>query len=143
MAPDEIRLRVKAARALRGLSVAQLADRIDQAGLGRSTLEDLESRKAKRPFRPMEIQAIATACDLPYAFFTVDFARLSALDEDNDIAHRMAALEAAVRQLVAERSAPEPPGELGRRAEGSQPSAESQSPSEPQEGEDPSPSGEG
>lgn len=120
MDPEETRRRVKAARALAGISVKDLAERIGQKGLGERTLRELEG-DAGRAWRPMELQAVAQACELPYEFFTVDFSQLS-LSARTDT--RLDALEAEVRRLAAERPAPGPPGELGRRAEGSLPSDE-------------------
>lgn len=118
--PDETRRRVKAARALAGISVETLADRIGQPGLGERTLRSLEGESG-RPIRPMELQAIATATGLPLGFFTDDLVRVF---ESNGATTRLEEFEARLRRLEAERAAPAPPGELGRRAEGSQPSDE-------------------
>lgn len=64
----EIARRVRAARAYAGLSVADLAERV---GLGLQTIKRIES--GKRNARPFEVWAIAEACELPRAFFDLDF----------------------------------------------------------------------
>jgi transcriptional regulator with XRE-family HTH domain len=116
--PEEIRRRVKAARALAGISVKELAERINQEGLGERTLRALEG-DAGRAWRPMELQAVAQACGLPYEFFTVDFS--SVFDRELRVDDRLDELERRLRRLEGVQAAPAPPGELGRRAEGSQP----------------------
>jgi uncharacterized small protein (DUF1192 family) len=122
MDSSQTRRRVKAARAIAGLSVAELAARIDQSGLGERTLRALEG-EGGRQFRPMELQAIAQACDLPYEFFTVDFRKLSLAS--GTLEDRLAVVEDEVRRLARERAAPAPPGVPGHRAEDSPPSGES------------------
>lgn len=134
-----MRRRVKAARALAGISVKELAQRIGQDGLGERTLRSLEG-DAGRAWRPMELQAVAQACGLPYEFFTVDFQQLTL---NGRVGQRLDALEAELRQLAAERPAPEPPGELGRRAAGSQPSDERRPQGEPRREEGHARGGEG
>ena len=64
----EVARRVRAARAYAGLSVAELADRL---GMGVQTIKRVES--ARRAARRFELAAIAEACELPRAFFEVDF----------------------------------------------------------------------
>lgn len=76
LSPEHVRRRVKAARALVGMSVDELAVTINQPGLGVRTLRSLEGDKG-RPFRPMELRAIADACELPYEFFTEDLWKLA------------------------------------------------------------------
>lgn len=79
LTPEQIRRRVKAARALAGLSIPALAEAVNEPGLGDRTIRAMEGEKG-RPFRKMELEAIARVCGLPYAFFTVDFARLPELE---------------------------------------------------------------
>lgn len=132
--PEEIRRRVKAARAIAGLSVPGLARRINQRGLGDRTLRDLEAPKG-RAIKEMELQAIARACSLPYEWFTVDFDRLPEIAPiGGDVARERALLDAAggnisgaalrelaslVREQLANEGLPAPPGELGRDAQDS------------------------
>ena len=96
MDDSQIRRRVKAARALAGLSVGQLAKRLDEPGLGERTLRDLESQKG-RSFYRRELRAIAEACGLPYEFFTMDF---SAAREDSLEGIIEAKVEAAVERAM-------------------------------------------
>jgi transcriptional regulator with XRE-family HTH domain len=63
--------RVRAARAYAGMSVSELAERV---GLGLQTIKRIES--GKRNARPFEVWAIAEGCDLPRAFFDLDFVEL-------------------------------------------------------------------
>jgi hypothetical protein len=74
------------------LTVDELAGRLvpEGRGLKRDTLYKIEGGPA-RWVPPRNLQAIATACGLPYAFFTVDLQRLpeldlslSGLDEDEE-----------------------------------------------------------
>lgn len=61
--------RIKAARMLAGLSSAEaLADRINARGMSRQTIKKIES--GARDVAPHELEAIATACELPLGFFT-------------------------------------------------------------------------
>jgi hypothetical protein len=75
---DELRKRVKAARALAGFgSTKELARAIGPDGkLGDRKLRTLEGESAPRPFREPELEQIAKACSVSMAFFTVDFAVL-------------------------------------------------------------------
>lgn len=90
---NEIRRRVKAAREIAGLSVEGLAKKIDQKGLGERTLRSLESPN-NRPFKSMELKAIAEACNLPYQFFTVNFWEVLETNET-----RITKLEERMEQL--------------------------------------------
>lgn len=74
---DDIRRRIKAARALAGYSVSDLAERTAEQGLGERTLRKMES--GERPARRMELDQIAVACGLPPAWFTADLSRLGEL----------------------------------------------------------------
>lgn len=62
--------RVRAARALAGLSVKDLAIGLDEPGLGERTLGKIEA--GERVAQRSELQRIADVCGLPYGFFTVD-----------------------------------------------------------------------
>lgn len=83
--PPDIRRRLKAARELAGLTVQELAERIDSERLGAKALGSLERGDRKTPPQPHELAAIAAACGLPYEFFTVDFSRLSELTELTEV----------------------------------------------------------
>lgn len=103
---------MKAARALRGLSVPALSGLLGEGGLGERTLRTLEADSG-RPFRQMEIRAIARACRLPYEFFTIDFAVLghgrpvetrTAESSRDDLETRVSELEA--RMAAVEQGGP-------------------------------------
>jgi hypothetical protein len=126
--------RVKAAQALGGFSNAEAlaAAAKDLGNLGLKRIRELQQKRGDKP-RVIELRTIAEACGLPYEFFTIDFSQLSLSAR---IDERLNTLETEVRRLAAERPAPAPPGELGRRAEGSQPSDERRQQGKPQEAED-------
>jgi transcriptional regulator with XRE-family HTH domain len=68
----EVGRRVRAARSYKGLpSVPALANAINEDGLKATTLYGIEQGR-RRAF-PRELAAIANACGLPPAFFTMDF----------------------------------------------------------------------
>jgi len=115
----EIRRRIRAARILAepteaerakrpdrsrnspGITVPELAARMNAAGLGKDTLYAIEAGGARaRDVRSHELPAIAAACDLPYEFFTADFAILSGA-EGSDFADQLTRIESAVRLLLA------------------------------------------
>jgi hypothetical protein len=108
--------RVKAAQALGGFSNAEAlaAAAKDLGNLGLKRIRELQQKRGDKP-RVIELRTIAEACGLPYEFFTIDFSQLSLSAR---IDERLNTLETEVRRLAAERPAPAPPGELGRRAEG-------------------------
>lgn len=62
--------RIKAAMALAGLTIEDLADRIDQRGLGARTLRKLQDDDDSREARTWELREIAKACDVPEWFLT-------------------------------------------------------------------------
>lgn len=102
--------RIKAAMALAGYSIEELSEAIDQRGLGPRTLRKLQDDADPREARAWELRAIAEACDLPYAWFTVEsFA--DALDDargrDGRVSpeERLAELEAARDASEAHREA--------------------------------------
>lgn len=82
MDAEQRRRRVKAARALAGLTTKELANKLNEPGLSVGNLEALEGPSAHRAFRKGELQAIARACDLPDEFFTVESWEALALDAD-------------------------------------------------------------
>ena len=57
-------------------SANALAERIGARGLAGVTIRKIEA--GTRDVRPHELREIARACELPYAFFTVDFDVLEA-----------------------------------------------------------------
>lgn len=129
---DELVRRFKAALAYAGLSVPQVAERItDEPNLSASTLYDVQQRRRNRSplLSPGERAAVAQACGLPDAFFTIDFAQLNG---QASVDSRLDAIEAQVRQLEEARGGPERPGELGRFGEEPQPSDERPRQEEPQ-----------
>lgn len=98
---DELRRRIKAARALSGTSVQQLADRIpEDRKLGERTLRKLESGEAT--IRSPHVEAIAAACDLPASFFTADFRRLDEIsgDQVNSTSFSTPVIVSAIASLV-------------------------------------------
>jgi transcriptional regulator with XRE-family HTH domain len=99
---EEIRRRIRAARAYAGYSLDELADRV---GFGRQTLVRIEQgeRQAKR----MELREIAVVCGLPYEFFTSDFDQLrgdrSDLELDLDVVRDVAEMLVTAADRVRER----------------------------------------
>jgi transcriptional regulator with XRE-family HTH domain len=75
---DRLRFRMRAARAIAGLTVKELAARVADAGhadgLSARVLGEME--RGNRVIKPSEIPILAEACGLPAAFFSVDFATL-------------------------------------------------------------------
>lgn len=68
---DELRRRLRAARVLRDLNVAELAERVDpEAGLGERTLRKLESGETK--LRAPILRELAVALQMPYSWFAVE-----------------------------------------------------------------------
>lgn len=71
-AGDHLARRIRAARELAGLrSVEALVEAIDQKGLGRSVIREAE--QGKRGLVARDLAAVADACQVPYAFFDMDF----------------------------------------------------------------------
>lgn len=93
---DEIRRRIRAARALAGITVDELSGRLDGQRLSTKTLGNIE--RGDRDARPMELRAIAAACGVSYAFFTVDFSTLpEGIGQEGSLHHRIALLEELVQ----------------------------------------------
>lgn len=85
---DQMARRIKAARALAGISSTDaLARRMGVQGLSGETLRKIES--GNRNVRPHELREIARACELPYAFFQVDFDVLEAFGGEPDLEDRI------------------------------------------------------
>lgn len=70
----DVARRIRAARILANVTVEELAERIGVRGLGAKTLGAIE--REERPVRRMELAEIARACELPLAFFTIDWSVL-------------------------------------------------------------------
>lgn len=87
--------RMKAARELAGISVDQLAQRINEKGLKTRTLRKIE--QGERDLNPREVPAVAAACNVPPEFFEVDFWRLGELSAQPTERARQAAEAAAER----------------------------------------------
>jgi transcriptional regulator with XRE-family HTH domain len=117
----EVGRRVRAARAYKGItSVPALAEAINEPGMRVTTLYAIEQGKRHAP--PRELAAIARACDLPAAFFEIDFRAIR--PQPNDLETRLADLEnkvaearldsladdlAILRRRVEERAGEDPP----------------------------------
>jgi transcriptional regulator with XRE-family HTH domain len=117
----EVGRRVRAARAYKGItSVLALAEAINEPGMKATTLYAIEQGRRHAP--PRELRAIARACDLPLAFFEMDFRAIP--PQPNDLETRLADLEdkvaearldsladdlAALRRRVEERGEEGPP----------------------------------
>lgn len=94
--------RIKAARILAGLNSPEaLAAEISEAGLSGKTLRNIEAPGNPKTARDRDLHAIARACDLPYEWFTVDFARLPELT-GNDGALSEDQMRAAVERVLSE-----------------------------------------
>jgi transcriptional regulator with XRE-family HTH domain len=97
MDSEETRRRLKAARALAGLSVPALATRIDRSNeLGERTLRKIES--GERPLRPMELRVYLEACGLPYEFLTANLADLG--HSDPGLEERLAVIESMLERIL-------------------------------------------
>jgi hypothetical protein len=103
---EDLKRRMKAAIALAGITVEELAERIDRRGYGAKTHYNLQGEAGGRPILAQDQEVIAKACGLSPAFFTIDFSKLQApADED-----RIATLErqmAAVLQVIQQPDAPD------------------------------------
>ena len=122
--PQEVARRLRAARELAGLSQTELGERLTDYGLGKHDAGRLE--RGDLTLQKKHRDGLAEALGVPGAWFTVSRDRLfqgigDALASD-DYRSRLTVLEEEVKRLVAGRSYPAPPGELGRRAEDSRPS---------------------
>lgn len=129
---DEWAKRIRAAGAYAGLGPGELAKRL---GMSDSTLRRHLAAQ-KRPHEQRALwQTVAQITGLPEAFFTIDFALLE--NQPDALKERVDVLEQEVRRLANERGRPAPPGELGRRAGGSQPTVERPQQGETREEQDP------
>lgn len=109
---------MRAAMALAGLTVEELASRIATRGYGTKTLYNMQSDANDRDITPRDIPVLARACDIDEAFFTIDFTDLGRRANDLAVQAQIAALADAVDALVsgraedalrAARAATEPP----------------------------------
>lgn len=97
MALPDIPNRVRAARELAGLrSVEALAEAIGEGGLGTTTLRKIE--QGNRHAEPRELRQIASSCDLPYEFFTMDFWDAAKAERASDIEAQARAMLARVKE---------------------------------------------
>jgi hypothetical protein len=95
---EEIRRRIRAAMALADIgSWEQLAE---CTPLSRSTLKDLGTVRGRA--EETHLRVIAAACELPYAWFTIDDigGAVTREDEDPAVSERLEALERTVAALV-------------------------------------------
>lgn len=94
---EELRRRLRAARALRDLTVVQLAELIPaQARLGERTLRKLEGGESS--LTPPVLRELAAQLNLPYAWFTVP--DLGAAIGGETFEERVQALEVAQARLA-------------------------------------------
>lgn len=115
---DELRRRLRAARVLRDLNVAELAARVDpEAGLGERTLRKLESGETK--LRAPLLRELAVALDMPYSWFAC--ASIEAQFKPSaEWTDRLAALEARLDVFEREQGAPGANGDSPQSPEESQ-----------------------
>jgi hypothetical protein len=92
---EDLKRRMKAALALAGITIEELAARINRRGYGTKTLYNMQGGKGARPILPADQEVIARACGLSPAFFTIDFADLP----DTELSDRVAALESDLERL--------------------------------------------
>lgn len=93
---EDLKRRMKAALALAGIGVEELAQRINLRGYGAKTLYNMQGETGARPILPRDQEVIARACGLSPAFFTIDFGQIPA-DTITDRLHR---LEQQVQALL-------------------------------------------
>jgi transcriptional regulator with XRE-family HTH domain len=97
---DELRRRLRAARALKELTVPELAQRIPpEAKLSLSTLRKIES--GERDLNPAVLRELANWLGVPYAWFTVPDVGLAVGMSDETFEGRLAALETSQQALWA------------------------------------------
>lgn len=96
---EDRRRRMKAALALTGKTVPELAELIDQRNYGAKTLYNLQSGQKGKTLRPADCRTIAEALGISPAFFTVDFATLGK-EENGSLREEVGALAEAVLQLA-------------------------------------------
>lgn len=96
MDTDIIRSRLRAARALAGLSVEQLAERLGERGLSAGTLYNIE--RGARGIQRWQLNLIAEACGIHPSFFEVDFTQ--ALDGSGTAAEVVQAVEESHRLVL-------------------------------------------
>lgn len=111
--PEEIERRSQRRRDFVGITVDELATRLNEPGLGFKTLGAME--RGDRDAQRRDLIVIAEALRLPLAFFTLDRQRLLS--------------------VIADAGAPRIPGETGRRLQGQRPTGEGPQQSENDEGE--------
>lgn len=90
--------RTRAAVALAGYErVEDLATNLDGSGVGLKRLRQIYQQRGTEP-RRVELREIAEACNLPFAFFEVDFATLGQPDAATE--ERLTALEKKLEERV-------------------------------------------
>jgi transcriptional regulator with XRE-family HTH domain len=111
---EELRRRLRAARALRDLSVVDVAERMPrEAKLSLSTLRKIET--GERRLDPVVLHELAARIGVPYAWFTVPDVAQAVLGSGGDsLEDRLLALESAqvaiARDLAEIRNQPGGPG---------------------------------
>lgn len=137
---EEAAQRIRAAREIQGMTQAELGRRLEECGLGKTDAGRIERGQVKLLL--IHRAALTKVLGVPDAWFTLDRDELldrlgSLVATEQVLEERLAALESQITRLAAERPAPAPPGELGRRAEGSRPNGvdRRQSGSSPEEGQ--------
>lgn len=105
---DELRRRLRAARALRDLTVAQLAERIPpDARLSLSTLRKIES--GERDLNVATLRELAARLGVAYAWFTVPDLGQAVGHADATFEDRLMALEASQAAMWASLREGRPP----------------------------------
>lgn len=99
---DQIERRIRAAMWIAGLEFEDLAQRIDTPNLGIHTLRRLNASKKPKATK-LHLDAIAEACGVTTAFFSVDFSQLQATDDQpEDVRELLASIELRLEALERE-----------------------------------------
>lgn len=92
----DYKARIRAARGLAGFTLTELAEQISEPGLRASTLRNLE--RGRREPAARDLHAIARACRLPDEWFTVDFTKLTELQQaSKSLAEEISELKQSMR----------------------------------------------
>jgi transcriptional regulator with XRE-family HTH domain len=99
----DISRRLKAARALAGVKVAELADRQQLRANGITANLVGEIERQERDARPMELRVIAEALELPGWFFTAELGPStpapSVASDESGVVRRLDALETVLKRI--------------------------------------------
>lgn len=112
---EELKRRIDAARTLRGLKQRELADLLQEDGLGKHDVGRLE--RGELILRRVHLDALMRHLRVPEWWFTANEIELPP-QADATITDRLASIEGTLGQLAEQAGLagpPQPPGELGRR----------------------------